>query len=70
MSRFAKKAQLRGLVITRKEGDQILINHGELKVEVVEIKGRWVRLAFEAAKEIVIQRAETLQDNTLAKVQD
>lgn len=62
MSRFTKKAKLRGLVITRKEGDQILINNGELRIEVVEVKGTCVRLAFQASREVTISRAETVED--------
>lgn len=60
MTRFFKKSQLRGLVITRKEGEQVIINGGELRIEVVEVKGKCVRLAFQANPEILIQRAEAV----------
>ncbi len=62
MRNFTKKAQLKGLVFTRKEGDQILVNGGEIRIEIVEISGRWVRLAFEASKEISIRRAEAKKE--------
>jgi carbon storage regulator CsrA len=58
MSKFTKRATIKGLVITRKEGDQILVNHGEIRIEVVEVKGKCVRLAFQAAKDVTIHRAE------------
>lgn len=62
MSRFKKKADLRGLVITSKEGEQVFINNGELKIEIVEIRGKTVRLAFQASSEITIRRKKALQD--------
>lgn len=61
MSKFTRKAGLRGLCITRREGQRIVINHGELVVEVVQIKGRQVRLVFSAAKDIPIQREEQVK---------
>jgi carbon storage regulator CsrA len=60
MSQWSKKATVRGLVITRGEGEKIIINHGELVLEVVQIKGRQVRIAFAASKDISIQRAEAV----------
>lgn len=63
MSRFEKKARLRGLVMTFKPREQISINHGEVRIEVVQIKGSYVRLCFSAEKEIHILR---LDDKTLA----
>ena len=53
------KSSIGGLVITRRPGEQVVINHGEIVVEVVGVKGRYVRLAFAAnKKEISIVRAE------------
>ena len=52
------RSALGGLIITRREGEQIVINHGELRIEVVSVKGRTVRLAFRANVDISIQRAE------------
>jgi carbon storage regulator CsrA len=58
VSKFQKKATLRGLVMTRKSGDKISINHGELLIEVLEIRGNQVRLVFQGDKEINVQRYE------------
>jgi len=48
------------LVITRKIGETILIN-GEVVITVVSIKGRHVRIGFNAPREIRIQREEIYQ---------
>lgn len=58
----------KGLIISRREGEQIVINGGELKITIIELNRKKVRLVFEANKEILIQRAELLQENILAKV--
>lgn len=58
MSKFSKESKVGGLLITRKEGEQIAINGGELIIEVVEIQASRVRLAFQAPRDIKIQRAE------------
>lgn len=47
------------LVITRKVGERIVLNHGEVRIEIVDVKGKFVRLAFQANKEISIQREES-----------
>lgn len=46
------------LVLTRRVGEKILLNNGEVVIEVVATRGRTVRLAFRAAKEISIRREE------------
>lgn len=61
MPQFKKRASISGLMMTRKEGQKIIVNHGEITVEVVEIKGKYVRLAFKANKEIDIQREEVVK---------
>lgn len=58
MSKFNRAASIGGLIITRKIGDQIVVNGGEMVIEVIDVKGRLVRLAFKASKEIQIQRGE------------
>lgn len=58
------KMQLRGLVISRKVGEIISVNHGELKIQISEIKGRFVRMIFEAARDVKIDRAEKIENNT------
>lgn len=56
--KFQKHSKMGGLMISRKEGQGILINHGELRIEIVEVRGKYVRLAFKGSKEIQIGRAE------------
>lgn len=56
MPRFNRKSLMGGLCMTRKVGERIIINNGELIIEVVETRGRYVRLAFKSHKEITIQR--------------
>lgn len=45
------KSSIGGLVIARYIGDQVVINHGEITIEVVEIRGQRVKLAFKANRE-------------------
>ena len=45
------------LVLTRKVGSSIIID-GQIKVQVVRIKGRQVRLAIEAPKHTKVHREE------------
>ena len=46
------KSSIRGMVTTLAMGDHILVNDGEMTVEVVDIRGRWVRLAFATSNDI------------------
>ena len=48
------------LVLTRKVGSSIIID-GQIKVQVVRIKGRQVRLAIEAPKHTKVYREEIQQ---------
>lgn len=61
-NKFQKRASIHGLVVTRKEGEMIAVNRGEILIEIVEIKGKYVRLAFKAHREISIHRAEGCTD--------
>ena len=45
------------LVLTRKVGSSIIID-GQIKVQVVRIKGRQVRLAIDAPKNTKVHREE------------
>ena len=45
------------LVLTRREGEQIVIG-GNVKITVVQIKGGTVRIGIEAPREILISRVE------------
>jgi sRNA-binding carbon storage regulator CsrA len=65
---FKRKSKLGGLLLTRKPGDYIYINHGELIIEVVEIVGRYVRLAFKANRtDISIKRGEFFKSESLVE---
>lgn len=44
--------------MTRKEGEQISVNNGEILIEIVEIHGKTAKLCFQASKEISIKRVE------------
>ena len=70
MSNFTKKSQLGGLMLTRREGEAISVNHGEIYIEIVEVRGHYVRLAFKASKEISIQRAEVVTSDSEPQASD
>ncbi len=57
------------LVLTRKVGESITIGD-EIKIHVMEIKGRQVRLGVQAPKDTVVHREEVyqriLEENRLA----
>ena len=63
MPHYNKPSRLGGLIIARKEGERVIINHGEIVMEVIEIKGKYVRMAFKADKEISIQREERITED-------
>ena len=54
------------LVLSRLVDQAVLINDGEIKVVVVEVKGDQVRLGFEAPRSISIRRAELSAEITAA----
>lgn len=58
MSRNSKQSKGGGLVLKRREGERVTINHGEMVIEVVEIKGKTVRLAFQGPRDVVVLREE------------
>ncbi len=64
MPNFKKRSTMSGLMMTRKEGDRIVVNNGEMLIEVVQIKGKYVRLCFHASKEITIKREECATEGT------
>ncbi len=45
------------LVLTRKVGSSVIID-GQIKIQVLQIKGRQVRLGVEAPKETKVHREE------------
>jgi len=46
------------LVLTRSVGERLIINDGEIRINVLEVKGNQVRLGIEAPKHIAIHREE------------
>ena len=57
---FAYKLESRCaiLVLSRHVNETIVINHGEIKIIVVEIRGDKVRIGVEAAADIPVHRGE------------
>lgn len=48
------------LVLTRKSGESIIIG-GDIKITVVQVKGKQIRIGVEAPKEMQIFREELLE---------
>ena len=46
------------LVLTRSVGERLIINDGEIKLNVLEVKGNQVRLGIDAPQNISIHREE------------
>lgn len=46
------------LVLTRSIGERLFIQDGDIKIQVLEVKGNQVRLGIEAPKDISIHREE------------
>ena len=46
------------LVLTRSVGERLIINNGEICLNVLEIKGNQVRIGIDAPKNISIHREE------------
>jgi carbon storage regulator len=46
------------LVLTRSIGERLFIQDGEIKIQVLEVKGNQVRLGIEAPKNIASHREE------------
>ena len=61
--KWNNKSTLRGLIITLKQGAIVRVNNGEMRIQLIETKGQYARIAFEASKEISIFREE--ERNTL-----
>jgi carbon storage regulator len=54
------------LVLTRAIGEKLIINNGEIKLNVLEVKGNQVRLGIDAPKHVTIHREE-IYNRILAK---
>ncbi len=48
------------LILTRKVGEVITIGD-DIEVQVIEIRGKWVRLGIAAPKELAIHRKEVFE---------
>jgi len=46
------------LVLTRSVGERLIINNGEIKLNVLEIKGNQVRIGIDAPKHVSVHREE------------
>src|SRR5262245_53248412 len=46
------------LVLTRKSGEQVVLNHGEVVITVVAVRGNRVRLGIQAPPEVLVDRTE------------
>ncbi len=46
------------LVLSRKEGEALVINEGEIEITVVEIRGDKVRLGIAADRSVPVHRKE------------
>ena len=57
------------LVLTRKVGSSIVID-GQIKIQVVQIKGRQVRLGITAPKETKVHREEIQQRASAPPLRD
>ena len=49
------------LVLTRSIGERLFIQNGEIKIQVLEVKGNQVRIGIEAPKNISIHREEVFE---------
>ena len=49
------------LVLTRSIGERLFIQDGEIRIQVLEVKGNQVRLGIEAPKHIAIHREEVFE---------
>lgn len=49
------------LVLTRSIGERLFIQNGEIKIQVLEVKGGQVRIGIEAPKHISIHREEVFE---------
>ncbi len=62
------------LVLTRSIGERLFIQDGEIKIQVLEVKGNQVRIGIEAPKHIAIHREEVFDriktESSKQKIQD
>ena len=46
------------LVLTRSVGERLIINNGEIKLSILEVKGNQVRIGIDAPKSVSVHREE------------
>ena len=46
------------LVLTRSIGERLIINNGEVKISILEVKGNQVRLGIDAPRNVSVHREE------------
>ena len=46
------------LVLTRSVGERLIINNGEIKLSILEVKGNQVRIGIDAPKNVSVHREE------------
>ena len=49
------------LVLTRSVGERLIINDGEIKLSVLEVKGSQVRIGIEAPRSVSVHREEIFE---------
>ena len=49
------------LVLTRSIGERLIINDGEIKLSVLEVKGSQVRIGIEAPRSFSVHREEIFE---------
>ena len=55
------RGEIKMLVLTRSVGERLIINGGEIKLNVLEVKGNQVRLGIDAPKHITVHREEIFE---------
>ncbi len=46
------------LVLTRSVGERLIINNGEIKLSILEVKGNQVRIGIDAPRNVSVHREE------------
>ena len=49
------------LVLTRSVGERLIINNGEIKLSILEVKGNQVRLGIDAPRNVPVHREEIFE---------
>lgn len=49
------------LVLTRSVGERLIINDGEIKISILEVKGNQVRIGIDAPRSVSVHREEIYQ---------